>query len=112
MLISFQCCWDANGLFLIAGSAKELFDACISVHPGPLEFPKDFERVDASAPWYFQCAEWDQWFPDDQQDEAREYLQGKGVSVKLSVYEKTIHGFAVLVSVHGILTLDSGRSFG
>jgi hypothetical protein len=112
MLISFQYCWGANGLFLIADSAKELFDACIIVHPGPLEFPKDFERVDGSTPWYFQWAEWDQWFLDDQRDEARKYLQGKGINVKLSVYEKTVHGFAVLVSLHGILTLDLRRSFG
>jgi dienelactone hydrolase len=75
--------------------AESTFDACIIVHPGPLEFPKDFERVTRAAPWYFQCAEWDQWFPDEQRDKAKKYLESKGVSVKLSVYEKTIHGFAV-----------------
>jgi dienelactone hydrolase len=95
--------------------AKDLFDACIIVHPGPLEYPKDFERVDASAPWYFQCAEWDQWFPDEQRDQARKYLQDKGVSVKLSVYEKTIHGFAVSHLKHppdgrpGVISLTSGE---
>jgi dienelactone hydrolase len=84
--------------------AEATFDACVIVHPGPLEFPKDFERVTSAARWYFQCAEWDQWFPDEQRDEAKKYLESKGVSVKLSVYEKTIHGFAVSYPRGGVLT--------
>lgn len=88
-------CWGANGLFLIADLAKDIFDACIIIHPGPLEFPKDFERVAPGPPWQFQCAEYDYCFPNEQRDQVVEYLTGKGVSVKLIEYEKTIHGFAV-----------------
>jgi dienelactone hydrolase len=78
--------------------AGAVFDACIIIHLGPLEFPKDFERVSSAVPLYYQCAGRDQWFPDEQRDELKNYFEDNGVSVKLWVYEKRIHGFSVHLS--------------
>jgi Dienelactone hydrolase family len=92
-------CWDVNSLFLIRDLAGSTFDACI-IHSSSrsTRISKDFERVLSAAPWYYWSAERDQWFPDEQRDESKNYLEDNGVSVKLSVYEKIIHGFAVHLS--------------